>query len=102
MAQNQDIVATNEQLERIVMDFAAELEAYIKTMENEISKLNASVSALEEGWSASAYEAFRDKMAERTGIIQSEINEARKLVEFLHDRAADYRLMMELFGGASK
>ena len=72
-----DIKAKTEMLDKVVSEFATQLEEYMKTMNSEISSINNAISTLGEGWQGSDYEAFCDTMGERISTITGEMEKCK-------------------------
>ncbi|MBQ9715640.1 MAG: hypothetical protein IJV77_04450 [Clostridia bacterium] len=97
-----DIKATTEMLDKVVNEFAAQLEEYMKTMNTQMSNINNAVSVLAEGWQGSDYDAFKESMDERMGIIRGEMDKCKKLKEWLEGKAAEYRKLLNILNKVGK
>lgn len=97
-----DIKAKTEMLDKVVNEFSAQLEDYIKTMNKEIASINNSVNILAEGWQGSDYVAFCDTMGERIASVCDEMEKCKKLKEWLDNKALEYRKMLDILSKAGK
>ncbi len=97
-----DIKAKTEMLDKVVSEFSAQLEEYIKTMNKEIGSINNSISILGEGWQGSDYSSFCDTMGERIAIVNAEMDKCKKLKEWLDNKAMEYRKMLDILSKAGK
>ncbi|MBR2371958.1 MAG: hypothetical protein IKA90_03710 [Clostridia bacterium] len=97
-----DIKAKTEMLDKVVSEFAAQLEEYMKTMKSEITSINNAISTLGEGWQGSDYEVFCETMGERISTINGEMEKCKKLKEWLDNKAQEYRRMLDILNKAGK
>lgn len=83
MANEEQIVAKTENLDRIVGDFQSNLNEYLKNMNQYVKDINTLFGDLAKNWSGKPYEDFKAKMTNPRNSINASLIKGQKVYEQL-------------------
>ncbi|MGN0818683.1 MAG: WXG100 family type VII secretion target [Candidatus Coproplasma sp.] len=80
-----EIISNTENIDRVVKNFASQLEEYNKNMNAELASLKKSLVDLGHGWSGEGYDKFFGSMTAKIKTIETSLETCKGLKEYLDD-----------------
>lgn len=92
-----EVVSKTEKIDKVIRDFARDLQEYIVVMQEELGNIRKSLNNLNSGWEGELYDAFKAKMLEKIKKIEAELKKASELKIRLDGTAQTYgRILKKL------